>query len=119
MTKVAITPVPDEHGHVYFDAIAGERHAKGRTAGAALDAMNEQLENTGDSTIIVLQNFTPDTFFNASQQRLEELMKRWRAARDAGSVLPQPEQEELELLTEQELQAAANRAARLNGELNQ
>ncbi|QQZ30889.1 hypothetical protein HMY34_06150 [Thiothrix subterranea] len=119
MTKVAIMPVPDGHGHVYFDAVAGERRARGMTAGAALDAMNEQLKSDESAAIIVLQNFRPDTFFSAAQQqRLEALMQRWRTARETGKALPQQEQDELEQLVEQELVASASRANRLSGELN-
>lgn len=120
MTKVAIMPVADEHGHVYFSAVAGDRQTRGVTAGAALDAMNEQLAGDTEAAIIVLQNYRPDTFFSAAQQqRLEELMQRWRSARDNGTTLPQDEQDELDGLVEQELQASAKRAARLNSELKQ
>ena len=119
MTKVAIMPVLDGQGHIYFDAVAGDRRARGMTAGAALDAMNEQLMPDEGAAIIVLQNFRPDVFFGADQQqRLEVLMQRWRSARDSGASLPQQEQDELEHLVEQELAASASRANRLGVDLN-
>lgn len=56
------------------------------------------------------QSFRPDQFFTAAQQqRLKELMDRWRAARDHGKLLPVGEQTELESLIETELQAATQR----------
>jgi hypothetical protein len=56
----------------------------------------------------------PDQFFTAEQQqRLEELMARWRQARDAGLLLPQAEQAELDALVEAELRASMQRAAAL------
>ena len=64
MTKVAIMPVPDEHGHVYFDAVAGERRVRDITAGAALDAMNEQLGADESTIIIILQNIHPNAHGN-------------------------------------------------------
>jgi hypothetical protein len=56
----------------------------------------------------------PDGFFNAEQvQRLEELMGRWRTARDNNSSLSVDEQAELHALVEAELAASAQRAAAL------
>lgn len=53
-------------------------------------------------------------FFPADkQQRLVELMKRWRAARDREEPLIDAEQRELELLIMAELVAAGERAAAL------
>ncbi len=53
----------------------------------------------------------PDRFFTSEQQnRLEELMRLWRAARDAGAQLPTEQQAELEALVEAQLEGAARRA---------
>ena len=57
---------------------------------------------------------TPDCFFDTDQQqRLKELMGRWRAARDSGNTLPPAEQIELETLVQAELLAASERAKAL------
>ena len=45
------------------------------------------------------------------QQRLSELMARWRAARDAGSALPPAQQAELDALVAAEVRASGQRAA--------
>jgi hypothetical protein len=71
-----------------------------------------------DETLIIVQNLRPDRFFPAAQQqRLEDLMARWRAARDTTSSLSPPEQAELEGLVQAEVQAAARRAQALLDEL--
>ncbi|MEK7831398.1 MAG: hypothetical protein AAB401_09960, partial [Acidobacteriota bacterium] len=59
----------------------------------------------------------PDRFFTSEQRnRLQELMVRWRTARDEGARLPKEEQAELESLVSAQLEGAAQRAeAMLNG----
>lgn len=115
MTKVAILPIPTEKGYC---AIAGDRQSHGKTAGEALDALTAQLAEDEDSTLIIVQSLRPDRFFNAVQQeRLAELMGRWRIGRDKGQPLPTGEQADLEALVEVELRAAAARAAALTDEL--
>lgn len=64
MTKVAISPIQNENGHTYFNAISGDKHTKGKTAGEALDALNEQLENDEGTTVIILQTYRPDVIAN-------------------------------------------------------
>jgi hypothetical protein len=59
----------------------------------------------------VVQQLRPDRFFTAQQQRLEELMGRWRTARQGHNALPPEEQAELDALVEAEMQAAGQRAA--------
>lgn len=111
MTKVAILPVPTEQGDLSYHAIAGSKHAEGKTAGEALDALTAQLPADEASTLVIVQSLRPDHFFNAAQQeRLAALMARWRTARDQGKVLPVDEQAELEGLIEAELRASAARA---------
>jgi hypothetical protein len=56
----------------------------------------------------------PDPYFGIEQQqRLAEMMHRWRAARDGGAALTQAEQAELDELVSAEVQAAGERAAAL------
>ena len=56
----------------------------------------------------------PDRFFTATQQqRLEQLMTRWRTARDGNAAIPPEEQAELESLVAAELGAAAQRSEAL------
>jgi hypothetical protein len=56
-----------------------------------------------------------DELFTAEQQqRLAELMERWKAARDAGNPLPPEEQAELDALVEAEQRAAIERSAALS-----
>lgn len=56
-------------------------------------------------------------FTTAQQQRLAELMDRWRSARDSGSALALEEQAELEALINAELEAASQRSANLARQL--
>ncbi len=118
MTTIAI--VPDNPGTqpTNYRAIAGDRQSVGRTAGEALDALTAQLDESEKGTLVVVQHLRPDQFFTAEQQdRLRELMARWRAARDAQTSLPPEEQAELDALVEAELRAATARAAALAREL--
>jgi len=112
MTKVAIMPETTDQGEVAYRAIAGGCHALAKTIGAALDAVTAQLPADETGTMVIVQNHRPDLFFTArQQQRLGELMNRWRAARDTGTTLPLPEQAELETLADAEVRAAGERAA--------
>jgi hypothetical protein len=114
MTKVAILPVTTAQGHKSYRAIAGAVQSSGATAGAALDALTAQLSADETSTLVIVQSLRPDQFFTASQQQqLDQLMARWRLARDQGKLLPVHEQSELEKLIEAELQAATQRASAL------
>ena|SRR5205085_1422185 len=74
----------------------------------ALKAMSGEAEAI---TTGIAQRSQPDGFFTAAQQqRLGDLMARWREARDQNKPLPFEEQAELEHLIEAELQATARRA---------
>jgi hypothetical protein len=54
----------------------------------------------------------PDKFFSKEHiERLSYLMEHWRAAKDSGTALSPVEQTELEMLVDEELKAATNRAA--------
>ena len=119
MTTVAIVPEPNSSGQVAFRAIAGTQHSSGRTAGEALDALTPLLPPDETSTLVIVQHLRPDALFTAQQQqRLGELMGKWRAARDTGGVLSADEQAELEKLIEAELEAATQRAKALLQQLS-
>lgn len=109
----AITILPEKVGgeEITYRAVAGKRESVGRSAGEALDALTSQLSDEEAGMLVVIQRLRPDQFFTAAQQqRLEELMSRWRIARDAGSSLVADEQIELQSLVEAELEAARRRA---------
>ncbi len=107
MTTVAILPISDVNGEKAYRAIAGDKQSVGKTAGQALDALTDQLDDTEFSALLLIQSFHPDLLFSAIQQaRLAELMTLWRRARDQGQVLSPAQQAELDLLVEIELQAA-------------
>jgi DNA-binding transcriptional regulator YbjK len=111
-----ITIVPENPGSLTssFRAIAGDKQSSGKTAGEALDAITNQLGEADAVTLIVLQHVQPDQYFTAQQQeRLTELMSRWRQARAAKQNLSAQEQAELEALVEEETRAATARAAAL------
>ena len=119
MTKVAILTIPSKNGEVSYSAVAGDKRTAGKTAGQALDALNAQLNNE-DNTLIIVQNQRPDKFFSATQQqRLAELMEKWRGARDKNTELSIEEQSELNTLVETELLASANRTTSLINELRE
>jgi hypothetical protein len=60
----------------------------------------------------------PDELFTAAQQqRLAELLARWREARDGGTPLPREEQAELDALVDADRRAAYERSAALVREL--
>jgi|SRR5438445_10827761 len=112
MTTIAILPDTPGAQDTQYRAIAGRKQSVGRTAGEALDALTPQLDESQTGTLVVVQQLRPDQFFTAvQQQRLQELMARWREARDAGKSLPPAELAELDALVAAELRAAADRAA--------
>jgi hypothetical protein len=118
MTTIAILPENPGSASTTYLAIAGKLHSVGKTPGEALDAVTEQLDEAQRGTLVVVQKLCPDAFFSAEQRkRLEELMGRWRAARDAGEELAPLDQAELEALINAELQASAKRAAALSNGL--
>jgi hypothetical protein len=116
MTTIAILRDAPGTPDTIFRAIADGKQSTGRTAGEALDALTAQLDPSQSGTLIIVQQSRPDEFFSADQQnRLAELMNRWRAARDAQSALSSQEQAELDALVEAELRAATARASALLG----
>ena len=114
MTTVAILPTVDPRGEKVYRAIAGSKQSVGKTAGQALDALTDQLDQSNFSGLLLIPGFQPDALFTADQQnRLADLMNQWRAARDRGEELPEPQQVELEDLVEAELTAATVRTITL------
>ena len=118
MTKIAILPIAGDQGEVHYCAVANGKHSQGATAGAALDAITEQLTPEESGTLIIVQNQQPDRFFNEAQlRRLGELMAKWRRCRDEAKALPAEDEAELKLLVDAELRASGARAAALADEL--
>lgn len=114
MTTVAILPISDASGEKSYRAIAGDKHSVGKTAGQALDALTPQLGEMEFTGLLVIQSFRSDPFFSAEQQeRLSELMRLWRLARDHGQELLPEQRAELDRLVEAELRAATARTAAL------
>jgi hypothetical protein len=62
-------------------------------------------------------SLTNQFFVESQRNRLAELMDRWRIARDAGAIFPAADQVELDQLVAAELQASAQGANALLGEL--
>ena len=118
MVAVRILPVQTVGGQTIYRAVAGAERSQGHTAGEALDALTVQLAEDEATTLIIVQTLRPDPYFDAGQQqRVAELMERWRAARDAGTDLPAQEQAELEALVEDEVHASGRRSAALLDDL--
>lgn len=101
MTTITILPEKSDS----YRAVAGDKESTGRTAGEALDALTSQLEDEESGTLVIVQNYKPDQFFNAAQQeRLTELMQLHKADK-----LSPEEENELESLVEAELNGAQQR----------
>jgi hypothetical protein len=115
-----ITIFPEEPGAQAprFRAVAGEKQSVGATAGQALDALTAQLGEPQATTLVVVQPMQADAWFTAAQQqRLAELMARWRTARETGTPLSPEDQAELDALVEAELRAVLQRSASLARQL--
>jgi hypothetical protein len=111
MATVSILPVESASGKPMYQAVSGQRLASGSSVGAALDAFSQQFPDLVEEGMIVVQRFRPDKYFTAGQQqRLQDLMARWRKARDSGQKFPDADQSELESLVNEELVASSQRA---------
>jgi hypothetical protein len=118
MNTITIFPENPRAPTPRFRAVAGEKQSVGATAGEALDALTAQLGEPQATTLVFVQPMQADALFTAEQQqRLAELMTRWRAARDAGALFPPAEQAELDTLVAAELRAAMQRSEALAGQL--
>jgi hypothetical protein len=118
MKAVAIvSEIIDGNGTI-FRAIGDGLQCTGKSAGEALDGLAARMAPADAGTLIVIQSFSSDHFFGADQRRrMEDLMGRWRAARDSGTKLPAADQAELEALTQAELEAVLQRTKALRNEL--
>lgn len=106
--------LPQNQNANLFRAVAGNKSSFGKTAGEAIDALDEKLASDERNTVVFVQDFQPDEFFNAEQQqRLAFLMNEWRAARDENRELEPDEQTELAKLIDEELDASGRRAEKL------
>ena len=97
-----------------YRAVQGAWQAVGKSAGEALDALEQMLTSQNgvqNGTLVVVQRFQPDTYFTAAQQaRLQELMTQFHAADNTRVSFSADEQAELEQLVEEELKASTRRA---------
>jgi hypothetical protein len=101
-----------------FRASSCGRESVGKTPGAALDALTDQMQPSETSTLIVIQNHKADVFFTASQQdRLQELLNIREKCELSGNAMVPSERSELESLIAQELDGTARRAAAMADEL--
>lgn len=109
MTTVAILPdLPGTAAEAGFMAVMGKRQAKGKTAGAALDAITALLTDDQSASLVLVQSMKPDRFFNAAQQeRLQHLMQTWKQAPG------QPVPSELFEMLDEELKATIERSKAL------
>jgi hypothetical protein len=118
MTTVTIVAENPGSPDAAFRASARDHESVGRTPGAALDELTRQLTDAEAGTLVVVQNFRPDSFFSAAQQsRLQELLAEWRSARSAGRPMPPEQQKELEDLVGTELDASAARSGAMARDL--
>jgi hypothetical protein len=113
MTTIMILQNNPGASNSRFRAVADAAQSEGETAGAALDALSEQIgEAIADGMLVVVRPLRPDSFFTeAEQAELESLMTAWRAARDRNRSLDNVKQARLEQLVAAELTAAARRSA--------
>jgi hypothetical protein len=112
-----VVVLPNNPNATNFRAINGNNTSVGKTIGQALDSLSNQISLEKNS-VIYIQDFEPDEFFTAEQQqRMSELMDKWRELRDSNSQLSIEEQAELEQLVELELIGSAKRTAKIADKL--
>jgi hypothetical protein len=112
MTRVTVLKDESDDQAATYRAVGGHAQAMGRTAGEAVDALAAQLPEDQATTLLIVRDLRADRFFpEERRRRLDELMVRWRAARDSGTTLSAEELAELQRLVDEEVQAAADRAA--------
>lgn len=112
MFRISIFREPGGKNVSRFSAFTSTLRGSGRTLGEALDALTTQHVEK-DSTAVV-QFFHPDQFFSAAKRdELSSLMDYWRRLRSIDQSLPSSEQQKLESLIDEELQAAGERAGNI------
>lgn len=95
-----------------FRAVSNGAEGTGDAPGEAIDALLAQTGRPTGTAIIVLRPFGPDDFFPAPKRdRLADLMRQFRAARDAGTQLAPTVRAELDALIDEELAATVARSA--------
>ncbi|MBX7173721.1 MAG: hypothetical protein K1X72_22315 [Pyrinomonadaceae bacterium] len=103
------TVVVNQNGKT-FSAVSGKNKSFGKTVGEAIDALEKQTPGEPNS-VIYIQDFQPDEFFTAEQQRrLSELMQKFK---DNDSDFSAEEKKELEKLIDEELEGSAKRVAKI------
>lgn len=116
METITITPESSVVSETLWRASANGKRSIGKTAGEALDNLTNSLTENVSGSVVFVQPMQPDRFFTEEQRdRLQELMAKWRTARDMGAKLVQEEQSELESLVEAQLEGAAQRAEAMLG----
>ncbi|MGB0383760.1 MAG: hypothetical protein ACPGWR_02970 [Ardenticatenaceae bacterium] len=109
--------IQEPNGAEHYRAIQDYQQATGKTAGEALDSLEQKLALQGEAveeSLILVQRFKPDSYFTAAQQtRLQELMARVHAAGNTTVLLSPDEQAEQEQLIDAEWDAAIARAEAL------
>lgn len=97
-----------------YHAIADGKQADGATVGQAIDMLLAQLDGPDETTLVIIQPMVPDRFFTAEQrERLGDLMTKWRAAQNGGTLLAPDERAKLHELVQAELKASGARTAAL------
>src|SRR4051794_41040644 len=89
MTTVMILQDNPGASNSRFRAVAGGAQSEGDTAGAALDALTDQIGGAvADGMFVVVRPLRADSYFSESEQaELEALMAAWRTARDQNRAL--------------------------------
>lgn len=109
-----VVVLPNNQNGKNFRAVSGEKESFGKTIGEAVDSLASQLENANDETLYIVQRFSPDEFFTATQQnRLSELMHKLHDAQEGKQEFSIEEKAELEKLIEAELEGSGRRAERM------
>lgn len=109
-TTIEIIKEFSENHQENYRAIYGKHQVVADTVGRALDALIEE-NKIPDESIVVVQRFHPDKFFDASQQkRLQELMVHFNDSSNTENRLSPDEMNELEKLVKAEHQGAIMRA---------
>ena len=117
MTTIQILPESTNEQTLYR-AICGKRQVLAPTPGQALDII-EQVLDTQDNRVIILQRFHGDRFFTQLQQeKLKKLIEQFHEAVANGKVLSPEKQQELENLVETELEASIQRSESMENQKN-
>ena len=118
ISKITITAEDPKSPNAGYRATWRDRESFGGTAGAALDAIKQQMPPTESASLVLIQDLKPDEFFSASQQRrLRELLDLRCEALSSGKEMSPAEKSELDDLIAMELEGSARRAAAMANEM--